>query len=110
MSNLTKTHAIAALLVSACALLISLPAAADECEDTIKLDGLLTKAKQACPFGYYAFRFQQQSQICAEKKGKEAWKQLFGKGASTFDGLSSKMGKEALCNKLLKDFPMTVKR
>ncbi len=110
MSNLTKTQMIAALLISASSLLASLPAAADECEDTIKLDGLLTKAKQTCPFGYYAFRFQQQSQICAEKKGKETWKQLFGKGASTFDGLSSTMGKEALCNKLLKDFPMTVKR
>ncbi len=110
MSKLTKTRATIVMLLSAGSLLASLPAAADECEDTIKMDGLLTKAKQACPFSYYAFRFQQQSQICAEKKGKEAWKQLFAKGASTFDGLSSKMGKDALCSKLLADFPMTVKR
>ena len=86
------------------------PAFADECENVIKMDGLLSKAKQACPFSYYAFRFQQQSQVCGEKKGKDSWKQLFGKGASTFDGLASKMGKESLCNKLLADFPMTVKR
>ncbi len=85
-------------------------AKADECENLIKMDGLLSKAKQACPFGYYAFRFQQQSQVCGEKKGREAWKQWFSKGASTFDGLTAKMGKEALCNKLLADFPMTVKR
>jgi hypothetical protein len=45
-----------------------------------------------------------------EKKGKEVSKKLFLMGDSTFDGLSSKMGKEALCQKLLKDFPMTVKR
>lgn len=92
------------------ALLSPALAAADECEDLIRMDGLLSKAKQACPFGYYAFRFQQQSQVCGEKKGQQKWKDLFGKGASTFDGLSSKMGKDALCNKLLADFPMTVKR
>lgn len=94
----------------AIALLTPALAVADECEELIKMDGLLTKAKQACPFSYYAFRFQQQSQVCGEKKGQQQWKDLFGKGASTFDGLSSKMGKDALCNKLLADFPMTVKR
>ena len=92
-------------------LLLTLPAArADHCDDLIKMDGLLTKAKKSCPFSYYAFRFQQDSQICMEKKGKEASKKLFVMGDSTFDGLSSKMGKEALCQKLLKDFPMTVKQ
>jgi hypothetical protein len=45
-----------------------------------------------------------------DKKGKEASKKLFLMGDSTFDGLSNKMGKEALCHKLLKDFPMTVKQ
>ncbi len=97
-------------LVLALALLSPVIGCADECEDLIRMDGLLTKAKQACPFSYYAFRFQQQSQVCGEKKGEKAWKQLFGKGASTFDGMSSKMGKDALCNKLLADFPLTVKR
>jgi hypothetical protein len=74
------------------------------------MDGLLTKAKKSCPFSYYAFRFQQDSQVCMDKKGKEASKKLFLMGDSTFDGLSNKMGKEALCQKLLKDFPMTVKQ
>lgn len=105
-----KLATLALLVALAGALLSPALAFADECEDLIKMDGLLTKAKQACPFGYYAFRFQQQSQVCGEKKGQQKWKDLFGKGASTFDGLSSKMGKEALCNKLLADFPMTVKR
>lgn len=105
MTKILKT-----LVFMSCLLLATSMAHADECEDVIRMDGLLTKAKQACPFGYYAFRFQQQSQVCGEKKGKDTWKQLFGKGAATFDGLSSKMGKEALCNKLLADFPMTVKR
>ena len=92
-------------------LLLVLPAAhADHCDDLIKMDGLLTKAKKSCPFSYYAFRFQQDSQVCMEKKGKEASKKLFAIGDSTFDGLSSKMGKEALCQKLLKDFSMTVKQ
>ena len=87
-------------------LLLALPLAhADHCDDQIKMDGLLTKAKKSCPFSYYGFRFQQDSQICME-----ASKKLFLMGDSTFDGLSSKMGKEALCQKLLQDFPMTVKR
>ena len=91
-------------------LFVSHAARADHCDDLIKMDGLLTKAKKSCPFSYYAFRFQQDSQICMDKKGKEVSKKLFAMGDSTFDGLSSKMGKEALCQKLLKDFPMTVKQ
>ena len=93
-----------------CVLLLTQPAAhADRCDDQIKMDGLLTKAKKSCPFSYYAFRFQQDSQICMDKKGKEASKKLFLMGDSTFDSLSTKMGKAALCQKLLTDFPMTVK-
>ena len=92
-------------------LLAILPAArADHCDDLIKMDGLLTKAKKSCPFSYYGFRFQQDSQLCMEKKGKETSKKLFLTGDSSFDGLSRQMGQEALCQKLLKDFPMTVKR
>jgi hypothetical protein len=66
-------------------LLLALPAAkADHCDDLIKMDGLLTKAKKSCPFSYYAFRFQQDSQVCMDKKGKEASKKLFPMGDSTF--------------------------
>lgn len=94
-----------------CALLLALPAArADQCDDLIKMDGLLTKAKKSCPFSYYAFRFQQDSQVCMEKKGKDVSKNLFLKGDATFDSLSTRMGKDNLCQKLLKDFPMTVKQ
>ena len=93
-----------------CVLLLSLPAAhADRCDDQIKMDGLLTKAKKSCPFSYYAFRFQQDSQICMDKKGKQVAKELFLTGDATFDSLSAKMGKATLCQKLLNDFPMTVK-
>ena len=92
-------------------LLLVLPRAnADHCDDQIKMDGLLTKAKKSCPFSYYGFRFQQDSQLCMDKKGKEASKKLFLMGDSTFDGMSKKMGQEALCHKLLNDFPMTVKQ
>lgn len=94
-----------------CALMLGLTTArADQCDDLIKMDGLLTKAKKSCPFSYYAFRFQQDSQVCMDKKGKEISKKLFLLGDSTFDSLSTRMGKEALCQKLLQDFPMTVKR
>ena len=83
---------------------------ADPCEDLIKMDGLFTKARTECPFSYYAWRFQQDSQVCMEKKGKSASKDLFTKGQSTFTSKAASMGKEALCQKLLADFPMTVKR
>ncbi len=94
----------------AAALLLAGSAHADHCDDLIKMDGLLTKAKKECPFSYYAFRFQQDSQVCMDKKGKEVSKQLFLMGQSTFDSKAGSMGKAALCEKLLKDFPMTVKR
>ena len=99
-----------ALLAVACAMLSPQMASADECEDLIKMDGLFTKAKTECSFSYYAWRFQQDSQVCMEKVGKGASKELFIKGTQTFDSKARDMGKEALCQKLLRDFPMTVKR
>jgi len=90
-------------------LITSLSASADDCENFIKMDGLFSKAQRECPFSYYAYRFHQRSLMCAEKTGEAKWKQLFSQGASTFDGKAASMGKSALCNKLVKDFPMTVK-
>lgn len=90
--------------------LTCLPAHAQQCDDLVKMDGLFTKARTECPFSYYAWRFQQDSQVCMEKLGKPASRELFIKGQQTFDSKSKEMGKEALCQKLLRDFPMTVKR
>ena len=108
-NNKTSTAALIALATLA-ALLNSSPASAQQCEDLIKMDGLFTKARTECPFSYYAWRFQQDSQVCMEKIGKGASKELFIKGQQTFDSKSKEMGKDALCQKLLRDFPMTVKR
>jgi hypothetical protein len=83
---------------------------ADTCDDLIKMDGLFTKARSECRFTYYAWRFQQDSQQCMEKKGKPASKELFMMGQSAFTSKAASLGKEALCQKLLSDFPMTVKR
>ena len=100
---------------AACLLFLSLlagvqPALADSCEDVIKMDGLFTKARTECRFSYYAWRFQQDSQVCMDKKGRGLSKELFMKGQRTFDSKAGEMGKDALCQKLLRDFPMTVKR
>jgi hypothetical protein len=97
------------LLLLAAMLMTAAPCNADECENIVKMDGLFSKARQACPFSYYNFRFQQRSQMCGEKTGESKWKQLFSQGASAFDSKASGMGKAALCEKLTKDFPMTVK-
>jgi len=97
----------------ACALILLLCAdttRADTCDDLIKMDGLFTKARMECRFTYYAWRFQQDSQQCMEKKGKPISKELFSQGQSAFTSKAASMGKEALCQKLLSDFPMTVKR
>ncbi|MFN5446529.1 MAG: hypothetical protein ACK5AJ_07755 [bacterium] len=83
---------------------------ADSCDDLIKMDGLFTKARTECRFTYYAWRFQQDSQLCMEKKGKPASKELFATGQSAFTSKAASLGKEVLCQKLLSDFPMTVKR
>jgi hypothetical protein len=83
---------------------------ADTCDNLIKMDGLFTKARTECRFTYYAWRFQQDSQQCMEKKGKPTSKELFSQGQSAFTSKATSMGKEALCQKLLSDFPMTVKR
>ena len=105
--TLCRTAAITLLM---CVLLPAANAASTEdCENLVKMDGLLSKARQECPFSYYNFRFQQASRLCGEKTGDAQWKKLFAQGASAFDGKASSMGKPALCAKLAKDFPMTVK-
>jgi hypothetical protein len=84
--------------------------AESNCEDLIKMDGLFTKAKMECPFSYYAWRFQQDSKLCMEKIGKVASKELFVKGQQAFDAKSKELGKTTMCQKLLRDFPMTVRK
>jgi hypothetical protein len=90
-------------------LLTAVQACADNCDDTVRMDGFFTKARRDCPFSYYAFRFQQQSQLCRDKKGASEWQRLFGVGVSTFDTQATRRGRQALCDKLARDFPMTVK-
>jgi hypothetical protein len=102
-----------ALARRACALILLLCTSvvhADPCDDLIKMDGLFTKARMECRFTYYAWRFQQDSQQCMGKKGKPTSKELFSQGQSAFASKAASLGKEALCQKLLSDFPMTVKR
>lgn len=97
------------LPLSLATLLLAATAHADDCENVIRIDGLFSKAQRECPFSYYGFRFQQQSQMCGEKAGDARWKKLFSEGAATFDSKAAGMGKAAFCAKLAKDFPMTVK-
>ena len=97
----------------ACALILLLCTStvhADPCDDLIKMDGLFTKARTECGFTYYAWRFQQDSQQCMAKKGKTVSKELFSQGQSAFANKAASLGKDALCQKLMSDFPMTVKR
>ena len=105
-----KIRPVAVLVLMLPLLLPAARAAANEdCENLVKMDGLLSKARQECPFSYYNFRFQQASQMCGEKTGETKWKQWFAQGVSAFGGKASGMGKSALCAKLAKDFPTTVK-
>lgn len=73
------------------------------------MDGLLSKAQRECPFRYYAFRFRQLSASCRDSQGEREWQQLFAAGTAAFDRHASERGKRALCDKLVRDFPMTVK-
>ncbi len=97
----------------ACALILLLCTStvhADPCDDLIKMDGLFTKARTECGFTYYAWRFQQDSQQCMAKKGKTVSKELFSQGQSVFANNAASLGIDAFCQKLMSDFPMTVKR
>jgi hypothetical protein len=44
------------------------------------------------------------------KKSKTVSKELFSQGQSAFASKAASLGKEVLCQKLMSDFPMTVKR
>ncbi len=106
LRRLALQGALSTVLLAA---LLPLPVQADDCDDTVRMDGLFSQARRLCPFSYYAFRFQQQSQVCRDKKGAQEWQRLFSNGTSTFDAQAARRGRRALCDKLAKDFPMTVK-
>ncbi len=80
------------------------------CEDLIKMDGLFTKANIECPFSYYAWRYQQDAKLCIDKIGKVASKELTIKGQQAFDAKSKELGKPVICQNLLRDFPMILRK
>ena len=83
--------------------------AADRCEELIKMDGLFSRAFQACPLSFYSFRFRQDAKLCAEKLGEAVSKPLAAKGQQAFESRAKELGKDGICRKLVSDFPMTLK-
>ena len=85
-------------------------ARANECEELVKMHGLLGRAFTQCHFTLYSRGFVIQAEACAGKIGDKAFKQLLAEGKEAFEARASQMGQPALCAKILKDFPYTVRQ
>ena len=86
------------------------PTAANQCEEHLKVHGLLSRAYAACNYSFYSRGFTIQADDCTKKMGNRDSKQLFLQGANAFDERSKQMGQSTLCAKILKDFPYTVRQ
>jgi len=86
------------------------PAAANQCEEHLKVHGLLSRAYAACNYSFYSRGFTIQADDCTKRLGNRDSKQLFVQGTTAFDERVKQMGQATLCAKILKDFPYTVRQ
>jgi len=86
------------------------PTAANQCEEHVKVHGLLSRAYAACNYSFYSRGFTIQADDCTKKLGDKDSKQLLLQGTTAFDERSKQMGQATLCAKILKDFPYTVRQ
>ena len=97
-------------LIGLCFLGLSGQVRAHECDELVKMHGLLGRAFIQCHYTFYSRGFVLQAEACGSKIGDKAYKQLLAEGKEAFDSRSSQMGPPALCAKILKDFPYTVRQ
>jgi hypothetical protein len=98
-------------LILLCALFcLTSPAQANECEELVKMHGLLGRAYVQCHFTFYSRGFVIQAEACGSKMGDKVYKQQLSEGTAAFEAKASQMGQPALCAKILKDFPYTVRQ
>jgi hypothetical protein len=97
-------------LMALCFLGFSDQVRAHECDELVKMHGLLGRAFIQCRYTFYSRGFVLQAEACGGKIGDKAYKQLLAEGKEAFDTRSIQMGQPALCSKILKDFPYTVRQ
>ena len=97
-----------ALLCALCSL--TSPAQANECEELVKMHGLLGRAYVQCHFTFYSRGFVIQAEACGSKMGDKVYKQQLSEGTAAFEAKANQIGQPALCAKILKDFPYTVRQ
>ena len=86
------------------------PATANQCDDHLKVHGLLSRAYHQCNFTFYIRGFTIQAEDCTRKLGEKDSRQLLLQGTTAFEERVKQMGQSALCAKILKDFPYTVRQ
>jgi hypothetical protein len=97
-------------LIALAGIFLGLPAKANECEELIKMHGLLGRAYVQCHYTFYSRGFAIQAEACGGSLGDKTYKKLLSDGTAAFEAKASEMGQAALCTKILKDFPYTVRQ
>ena len=85
-------------------------ATANQCDEHLKVHGLLSRAYHQCNFTFYSRGFTIQADDCTRKLGDKDSRQLLLQGATAFDERVKQLGQSTLCAKILKDFPYTVRQ
>ena len=88
----------------------NMAAQANQCEEHLKVHGLLSRAYTQCNFTFYSRGFTIKADDCTRKLGEKGSKQLLLQGTTAFDEHVKQMGQPMLCAKILKDFPYTVRQ
>lgn len=97
------------LLVPGLALGAAQAADRSECVEQVRLHGLLSAARPVCPLTHYSKMFQYKAESCEAVLGRADYRRLLSEGKTALDARIQELGREAVCSKIRKDFPWTVR-
>ena len=97
------------LLLSGLVLGAAQAAEQEACAEQVRLHGLLLAAKPICPLTHYSKIFQYKAESCEAVLGRTEFKRLLSEGRQALEARMKESGKEALCAKIRRDFPWTVR-
>lgn len=81
---------------------------AGDCPTTLKMHGLLTRARVSCGFRFYSERMLKDAGQCQKRTAKPEVTRALTGGVKLFDAIEKKSGHKPACAAMAEKFPMVV--
>ena len=79
-----------------------------DCPTTLKMHGLLSRARVQCGFRFYSERMLTDAKTCQKRTAKTQVTATLASGVTLFDKVDKAKGHKAACQQMARDFPMVV--